>query len=184
MSLERFVESVSTAIVSLPQDLKAVLRVVDEPDLDDASRVSAAGALMHVLSSFNAIPGTRGIVAYVDDVLVLRLALERIAKQNPEVVASHKEQAPELWDGELLETARGYLGDIMKLIESAVDGLPKLSHQGHAPGECVKDVDGSNWLYDAVHAAIVEKFEFDEEAVVREVRGVEKVLAPLRSKHK
>ncbi len=183
MPLDRFLENVTAAIMSLPQDLKVVLRIAEDPDIDDQSRVLAAGSLMHVLSSYNAIPGMRGMVAYVDDVLVLRLALDRIAKRSPEAMERHRKEWSELEPmTEQLEAAREYMGDSMQLIETAVDGLPKLSHQGHTPAECARDVEALNWLYDAVHAAIVEKFEFDEDDVAREVKGFDRLLAPIRGR--
>src|SRR5690606_13745860 len=113
MSSARFEEFVRDAILSLPQDMKAVLRIVEDPDIDDAGRVAAAGALMHVLSASNAIPGMRGILAYVDDVLVLRLVLERLSKSSPEAMARHREESPELLSelDQQLAVTRAYLGD-------------------------------------------------------------------------
>ena len=60
-------------MLTLPQDCKAVLRLAEDPDLDDDSRVLACGALLHVLSGANAIPGVKGTLAFADDVIVLRL---------------------------------------------------------------------------------------------------------------
>jgi uncharacterized membrane protein YkvA (DUF1232 family) len=184
MAAQQFAEFISEAILSLPQDLKAVLRIVEDPDIDDAGRQAAAGALIHVLSASNAIPGMRGILAYVDDVLVLRLIMERLSKTSPEAMARHREESPELLadlDGQLA-IARRYLGELMSVLDAAADGVSKLNHQGHTAAECAADTDGTNWLYDAVHAAIVEELEFDEDEVQREAKGVDKILPHLRSR--
>src|SRR5690606_11577192 len=127
-----------------------------DPDIDDAGRVAAAGALMHVLSASNAIPGMRGILAYVDDVLVLRLVLERLSKSSPEAMARHREESPELLSelDQQLAVTRAYLGDLITVLDQAADGVSKLQHQGHQPQQCVHDTDGGTWLYDAVHAAL------------------------------
>jgi uncharacterized membrane protein YkvA (DUF1232 family) len=77
-----FMNAMIEGVLALPYDLKALLRLVEDPDLDDESRVEAAGGLLHVLSGSNAIPGVRGLLAYVDDVLVLRLLVERIAQPS------------------------------------------------------------------------------------------------------
>ncbi len=174
MSGDRFVEWVSEAIVSLPQDMKAILRIVDDPDIDDESRILAAGALMHVLSASNAIPGARGVLAYVDDVLVLRLALERIEKKCPEPMERHREESPELLESlhDDLASARDYLGDLITVLEKACNDVPKLKYEGHTPERCVRDTEASNWLYDAVHEAIVEQLEFDEDEVMREAKQI------------
>ena len=65
-------------MMSLPQDMKAMLRIAEDPDLDDKSKVLACGALLHVLSGANAIPGVKGTLGFADDVLVLRLTVDRI----------------------------------------------------------------------------------------------------------
>ena len=184
MSRERFEEAVCEAIVSLPQDMKAVLRIAEDPDVSDEGRVMAAGALIHVLSASNAIPGQRGILAHVDDVLVMRLALERIEKDNPEAIAKHREESPELFDpldGQLAAT-REYLGELMPVLDGAVDGVSKLSHHGHKAPECVGDTEGATWLYDAVQEAIIDELDFDEDEVARECKNVDRIIPHLRTR--
>src|SRR5688572_12684841 len=129
MPREQFAELVRETVLSLPQDMKAVLRIVEDPEVDDESRVAAAGALLHVLSAANAIPGLRGLLAWVDDALVIRLVLERIEKKSPVAMAKHKRESPELLDplpGQM-KTARQYLGELMTVLERAADGVGKLS---------------------------------------------------------
>lgn len=184
MSRDQFVDMVSESILSLPQDLKAILRVVEDPEVDDESRVQAAGALLHVLSGANAIPGMRGILAHVGDVLLLRLVLEETEKRSPDAIARHREESPELFSplNDQMKTARDYLGELIEVLITASKGLSKLNHQGHTPEKCVHDTESSNWLYDAVHEAIVEQLEFDEDEVAREAKGVDKILPHLKSR--
>jgi uncharacterized membrane protein YkvA (DUF1232 family) len=179
--MDGFAEAMRDAILSLPEDLKAMLRLMEDPDLDDASRVLASGALLHVLSGTNAIPGVKGTLALVDDVLVLRLAFERIGRFSPEVVANHRKDSPEVfeaWDLQLA-AARAYLGDRFAVLERAVDGLPKISFQGHSAGQCARDPEAATWLYDSVQEAIVEQFEIAEEDVVRAVKNAHEIKARL-----
>src|SRR5688500_5998185 len=123
MSRELFADVVRETVLSLPQDMKAVLRIVEDPEVDDESRVAAAGALLHVLSSQNAIPGLRGLLAWVDDALVMRLVLERIEKKSPAAMAKHKRESPELLEPmpDQMKTARKYLGELMGVLERAAD---------------------------------------------------------------
>lgn len=175
-----FAEAMREAILSLPQDLKAMLRVMEDPELDDAARVLASGSLLHVLSASNAIPGVKGTLALVDDVIVLRLALERIAGTSPDVVRRHREDMPEIFDAWTvqLEAARAYLGERgIAVLEKAVDGLSKLTFQGHSARECARDPEASTWLYDSVHEAIVEQFEIAEDEVARAVKSSHEILA-------
>jgi hypothetical protein len=163
--------------------MKAVLRIFDDPEIDDASRQLLAGALLHVISAHNAIPGQRGILAHVDDVIVLRLALERVEKANPEAIARHREDSPELFEphDDQLAAARAYLGDLMVVLDEAVDQCPNMTHQGHAAKDCL-DEEGATWLYDTVQEAIVEELELDEEEVAREAKNVSQILPHLKSR--
>ncbi len=184
MPRDRFIEWLKEAILQLPQDMKVVLRLVEEPDLPDDARIAAAGALLHVLSGANAIPGVRGILGYVDDVLLLRIVLERIAAEHADVLGPHREGAPELLGSleEDMALVRGFLGEGMKVLERAADGLPRLTYQGHGAKQCVFDTDSGNWLYDSVYEAEVDRFEFDEDEVAREVKRVGDLLPGLRAR--
>lgn len=184
MAHDRFGEIVRDMILSLPQDLKAALRIVDDPEIDDDGRTMTAGVLLHILSGANAIPGLRGVLAFMDDALVLRIALERIQKRCPEAMENHRADAPELLEplAEHLVEARAYLGHVTGQLEKAVDGASKLSHKGYSADQCVRDTDASNWLYDAVQAAIVEQLEFDEDEVTREARHIGQIMPQIKSR--
>jgi uncharacterized membrane protein YkvA (DUF1232 family) len=180
MAENGFAEAMREALLSLPQDLKAMLRVMEDPDLDDEARVLASGALLHALSASNAIPGMKGTLALVDDVLVLRLALERMAQISPDVVARHRADVPEVfgeWSPQL-DAARTYLGERgISVLEKALEGLPRMTHQGHSATECARDEDAATWLYDSVHEAIVEQFEISPAEVTRAVKSSHEILA-------
>jgi uncharacterized membrane protein YkvA (DUF1232 family) len=184
MSGEAFQGVIQEAIVSLPQDMKAILRILEDPDLEDDQRTLVAGALLHVLSGHNAIPGMRGILAYVDDVIMLRLVLARLEEQAPDVIARHREREPELFDplDEQMDTVHEYLGELVEVLVRAMDGLPKLTHQGHSAVQCAHDSEGSRWLYDAVHEALVKQLDFDPDNVARTLKNVDQILPPLRQR--
>lgn len=184
MSRERFVEWVTEAILQLPSDMKAMLRIVEDPELSDESRVAAAGALLHVLSQHNSIPGTRGVLSYVGHVLVMRLVLERIRKDCPDAMARHAEESPELLGqlDEELGVTREYLGDSVRVLEKAAENVSKLKHEGHSAKECVFDTEASNWLYDTVQEAIVEQLEFDEDEVARETKRIDSIKPSLETR--
>jgi uncharacterized membrane protein YkvA (DUF1232 family) len=180
MSQAKFVEWVTDGIVMLPQYLKSVLRVLDDPDIEDNDRVLIAGALLHCIAGQNAIPGVTGMLGMVDDVLVLRLTLERLRKTSVEPMVKHfaEEHLFAALDDELA-SAREFLGELIMVLDKAVDGLPKITHQGHSAKECAED---SDWLYDAVQESLVEQFEFDEDDVARETKHMSKILQPLKSR--
>ena len=184
MSREQFIEFVQGAIVSLPQHLKATLRLVDDPNIPDEGRVIAAGALIHWLSGSNTIPGLRGgVLSYVDDVLVLRLAYARIEQIAPEAMAKHRADWPEVF-GQLteeVELVRSYLGKGVRVLDRAVDRIGQLKHQGRSPAQCVSDEDSSTMLYEAVQAELVE-LEPEEDDVGRALKQLDPVLDGLRQR--
>jgi len=182
MSNQRFGEWVTDAVVALPQDLKALRRMAEDPDVSDAGRVLIAGVILHVVSGAHGIPGMRGILAFVDDVVVVRLALLRLLESDAEPLASHIEAEPQLF-GSLtgdLDTIRGYLGELTAVLDKVVDGVSAINYQGYSARQCVEDADASNWLYGAVQEAIVDLFDFDEDEVSRELRAIDQIKAPLK----
>lgn len=184
MTLERFSEALRAGMLSLPQDCKAMLRLAEDPDLDEEGRVLACGALLHVLSGANAIPGVKGTLAYADDVIILRLVAERIEKASPDVLTAHREDDPEVyeaWDAEL-GVIRAFLGELEVVLSRTVDGLPKLQFEGHTAVECARDDDGATWLYDSVQEAIVERLELKQEEVTRAVKGAGEIRTYLKQR--
>jgi len=171
-------------MLSLPQDCKAMLRLAEDPELDDASRVLVCGALLHLLSGTNAIPGAKGVLAFADDVIVLRLVVDRINHASPEVARAHREDDPDVYDAmaEQLAATRAELGDLMVVLDRAVDQLPKLQFEGHDPTGCAHDEESSTWLYDSVHEAIVERLELNEEAVNRAVKSAGELKTYLKQR--
>jgi uncharacterized membrane protein YkvA (DUF1232 family) len=184
MSRERFIELMTPALIRFGQDLKSLLRIVEDPEIDDQSRVAAAGALLHVISSTGAIPGVRGVLRYLGDALVIRLVLNDVRKRSPEAFQKHLEESPEMFEplSEELEVTRAYLGDRVDVLEKVVAKFPTLNHQGHQAAACVDNPESSTWLYDAVHEALIDEIDFDEEDVVRELKQVDQILTPLDSR--
>jgi hypothetical protein len=184
MSRERFVELMTPALTRFSQDLKSVLRIVEDPEIDDESRIVAAGGLLHVISSTAAIPGVRGVLHHLGDVMVTRLMLERVRAKSPEAFERHVAKSPEMLEplSDELDAIRDYLGDRVTVLEGVVDKFPKLNHQGHQAASCIGDTESSTWLYDAVHEALIDEIEFDDEDVVRELKHVDQILDPLSAR--
>ena len=184
MTRERFIDLMTPALIRFGQDLKSVRRIVEDPEFDDASRGAAAGALMHVMSSTGAIPGVRGVLRHLGDVLVMRLVLRDTRERSPETFQKLVEHAPEMLEplSDELEAMQAYLGDRVSVLEKTVEKFATLNHQGHQAEACVEDPESATWLYDAVHAALIDEIEFDDEDVVRALKQVDRILAPLASR--
>jgi hypothetical protein len=184
MSRERFVELMTPALIRFSQDLKTVLRIVEDPEVDDESRVAAAGALLHVISSTGAIPGVRGVLRHLGDVLCMRLVLKDVRERSPEAFEKHLKESPEMFEplSDELDAMRAYLEERVSVLEAAVAKFPKLNHQGHQAAASIQDTESGTWLYDAVHEVLIDEIDFDEEDVARELKQVDRILGPLGSR--
>jgi uncharacterized membrane protein YkvA (DUF1232 family) len=184
MSSERFTDFLRVAIVSLPQHLQAALRLMDDPNIPDEGRIVAAGAVLHWLSGSNTIPGVRGgVLSYVDDVLVLRLAYARIKGIAPDAMAKHCADWPELF-GQLDEEVtlvRDTLGTSVAVFDKAIERIGQQKHHGRNAAQCVADAEAGTMLYDETTAALVD-LELEEEAIGRALKQLGPVLDGLRQR--
>ncbi|MGB3051701.1 MAG: hypothetical protein WBB42_11920 [Polyangiales bacterium] len=184
MSRERFIELMTPALIRFSQDLKSVLRIVEDPEVDDESRVAAAGALLDVIFSTGAIPGVRGVLRHLGDVLLIWLVLSDMRKRSPGAFEKHAQVSPEMFEplSDELDAMHAYLGDRVTVLEQIAKKFPTLNQQGYEAAHCIEDPESSTWLYDAVHEALIDEIDFDEEDVIRELKQVDQILAPLASR--
>ena len=181
MARDRFFEFTKAAILSLSQDLKAVLHIVEDADVPDAARATLAGAVVHFLSGKNTIPGVRGVLGYVDDVLVLRLALQEVVAAAPDAAAAYGESYPSLVGtlADDLALCEEHMGAGLTVIKKAMPKLGELKHLGRSAQECIRDEEAGTMLYEEVQAALVD-LDLEEDEVARELKGIEPVLEALR----
>ena len=59
---------------------------------------------------------------------------------------------------------------------------PKLQYEGHSAVECARDEEGTTWLYDSVHEAIVERLELKVDDVARAVKSANDLKTYLRQR--
>ncbi|MBK8170122.1 MAG: hypothetical protein IPK60_07225 [Sandaracinaceae bacterium] len=183
MPQAKFMEVVRDGLTSLPQDMKALMRVVEDPDIDDDSRIDAAGAILHLLSGQNAIPGLRGTIGYIDDIIVMLLVIERAHARSPEAMTKHEDESSSLFGRwkDNCAAMRAYLGDLVKVMERAADSVKTLSLQGHTANQCVQDVNSTDWLYESIIAELV-RLDLSEAEISRAVKSVDQILPPLRQR--
>jgi len=184
MSRERFQVFVQHALLSLPQLLKLLLRISEDPDLSDDGRVAAAGAAMHWLASTNTIKGQKGVLAYLDDVLVGYLVLEKLDASEPEQMARYRQDTPDIFSSldDDLALIRDGLGSDISLLEQALGKLGKLRFKGHTAEQCVQSEETSNWFYDEVQSAMVD-LDLEEDEVSRALRGLEAALNSIKQRN-
>ena len=118
------------------------------------------------------------------DVLLIRLVLNEVRERSPAAFDKHLQESPEMLEplSDELEAARAYLGDRVSVLEKVVEKFPALNHQGYQAAACIEDAESSTWLYDAVHEALIDEIDFDDEDIARELKQVDRILAPLSSR--
>ena len=78
-----FLESISSALVSLPFDLKLLLEAVADSDLERSVRELAAATVVHVITPKDG--NVEAPLRFSEDVIQLRLALAKIVAEGGEV---------------------------------------------------------------------------------------------------
>jgi hypothetical protein len=147
--LERsFLELVSKSLVSLPFDLKVLLEAVSDPDLEHGVREMAASTVVHIVNpkDGNVDPTVR----HVEDVVLLRLALAKIAAEGGEGTAAFRERFAENYANldEELATFRRALGDLVVWLDSRWGALLKVVYVRKKIPMFVDDEEVGTFLYD------------------------------------
>ena len=110
--LERgFLEVYSKALVSLPFDVKVLLEAVSDADLEHGVRELAAAAVVHVITPKDG--NVEPFIRHAEDVVLLRLALRKIAAEGGEGAEAFKARFDENY-GRLDERDRRVRGGLRR----------------------------------------------------------------------
>ncbi|HVR62233.1 MAG TPA: hypothetical protein VMU50_10065 [Polyangia bacterium] len=148
--LERtFLDLLARALVSLPFDVKVLLEAVADSDLEHAVREIAAATVVHVITPKE---GTvEAPVRHVEDVVLVRLALARVAAQGGEGAPAFRERFAENYarlDQEL-GLLRNVLGDeIVGWLDGRFPSLRKAVYAKKKIPMFVDDEEVGTFLYD------------------------------------
>jgi hypothetical protein len=89
------------------------------------------------------------VVAYTDDALLLRLALQK-ALDKGEDEQAFRERFPELFEGldENLKLCKSFLGDLMTWLEAKVGTLKTVAYKGKKLAKFLDDEEAREQLFD------------------------------------
>jgi hypothetical protein len=141
-----FLEKVSEYLLSLPFDLKVLQEAVTDPDLDRGAREEAAGTIVHtLLPQEGESPGR-----YVDDVLLVRAALQRVVSDDGDGAKAFRARFDEVYGslGEDLKLIEEYLGDLWPWLSGKLPQFAKLGFKGKKPSQYVDDDEAASFLYE------------------------------------
>ena len=148
--LERsFLETLARALVSLPFDLKVLLEVVSDPDLEHDVREIAAAAVVYIITprEGNIEPYLR----YGEDAIVLRLAAKRVVENGGESAPAFRERFSEEFERfakELVVFERACGQALVGWFDSRWTTLRKAAYARKKISQFVDDQEVGTFLYD------------------------------------
>ncbi|MDX2019250.1 MAG: hypothetical protein SF187_03350 [Deltaproteobacteria bacterium] len=162
-----FVEAFTSALVSLPFDMKVLVEAVVDPDLSSASREIAAATLIHM---FNPKDGhVEAYLRHAEDVVFVRLALKKIVEEGTEAsrdFQSHWSESFEKLDAELASYRKAFGDALIDWMDGRWAHLRKGVYSKKPASAFVKDEELAQTLYD--HAS---DFSTDYPVTERSVAG-------------
>lgn len=170
---ERFWATLSGYLVSLPYDLKVLFDAASEENLDRRARELATGMILYVLTPNDAPPPDQPHLAYVDEAILLRLALKAVVQTEDEGAVLFRERFPEHYDrlDEDLSVFRDFLGsDCMRWLERKIETLPRTVYRGKNVAKYLDDTEASEFLYEE-SLRFATEYELDEEVIGRVKRA-------------
>ncbi len=180
----KFVELVRAWLVSLPHDLKIAFDAMDDENLPRQVRELATGVVIYVVSPKDAI-GDRSdaVVSYVDDAVLLRLALHKGLDKGEDEQA-FRERFPELFEGldENLKLCKSIMGELMTWLEKKITTLRTSTYKGKKLALYLDDEEAREQLFDD---GLVFRTEYpvDEKTIGDKLKKAATVMDAMR-KHK
>lgn len=148
--LERvFLETLSRGLVSLPFDLKILLEGVSDSDLEQDMRELAAATVVHIINPKDG--NVEPYVRHAEDVILLRLALTKIATEGGEGAPAFRERFAEDYtrfeqERKVIEDACG--DEIMRWLDGKLPSLKKVVYAKKKISMFVDDEEVGTFLYD------------------------------------
>ncbi len=175
-----FVERIGEYLLSLPYDLKVLQEAVTDPDLDRKAREIAAGTIIHTLMPQE---GEAGPLRYVDDVLFVRAALQRIVADGGEGADALQGRFTEIYgklkdDHELFAT---FLGAVWPWATSKIEAFAKLPWKGKKSGQYLDDQESAASLYED-GLEFETNYPINDEMVKNRVKRSEPILEVLKKR--
>jgi hypothetical protein len=177
----QFLTTVSGWLVSLPHDLRVLFEAKDEPNLDRVAREAAAGTIVFVLTPDKTADAD--FVRFADDAILLRAALQHIAKSGGEGAADFRDRFSEYYGtlDEDLEVCKQAMGDTFDWIQGKVATLGKQVYKGKKLPTYIDDEAAAEELYED-SLAFATEYTIDESKLGMRLKKADTLLEPLKRK--
>jgi hypothetical protein len=144
-----FLEVYSKALVSLPFDVKVLLEAVADADLEHEVREMAASAVVHVIAAKDG--NVDRPIRHAEDVVLVRLALRKIAAEGGEGADAFKSRFDENYgklDEELSTFEKAFGADVISWLDAKWPALAKVVYVRKKIPQFVDDEEVGTFLYD------------------------------------
>jgi len=153
-------------ILSLPTDIKILIEMIGDDGLDMRARSLAVGALVYLVATIGLIPDVIPVLGYVDDVLVLHIALAIILEIDPERAKYYRAKYADAigaLDAQIALVADA-LGALYSWLRAFVEALRNRQYKGKTTQDAAQSDEARENIFDdaMVYAANVE---VDEKAI-------------------
>ena len=145
----KFLETLSGALVSLPFDVKVLLEAVANPDLEHDAREMAAATVVHIISPKDG--NVEAPIRHAEDVVLLRLALAKVAREGGEGAPAFRERFAENYgrlDDELALFRSACGDDLVNWIDGKWAAMRKVVYAKKKIPQFVDDEEVGTFLYD------------------------------------
>jgi uncharacterized membrane protein YkvA (DUF1232 family) len=178
---QRFVETMTSWLVSLPHDLKVLYEAAADENLERPIRELAVGAIIYVVSPTDYISDrSDSFISYCDDCLLLRLAMVRIAEAEDEDSEFFRSRFPEFFEPltDELAVCESAMGDLYEWFRSKTDGLRSLNYKGKKVAVYLDDEEARDFLYEDGLGFRTE-YDIDEESLADSFKKASTVIERL-----
>jgi uncharacterized membrane protein YkvA (DUF1232 family) len=149
---QRFVETMSAWLISLPFDLKILYEAADDENLSREARETAVGAIIYAISPNDAIADRHDtFVSYSDDCIVIRLALQPTLRDESADARQFRERFSQFFEslGSDLAVCKQVMGEeLFSWLAEKVQGLRQLTYKGKNVTMFLDDADAASLLYE------------------------------------
>ena len=144
-----FLEVYSKALVALPFDVKVLLEAVSDADLEHEIRELAAAAVVHVIAPKDG--NVEPFIRHAEDVVLVRLALRRIATNGGEGAEPFRTRFDENYgrlEDEMTIFDKAFGSETIAWLDGKWPSLAKAVYVRKKISQFVDDEEISTFLYD------------------------------------
>ena len=169
---KQFVERMRELLVSLPYDLKVLFEAMSDEDLSVETRQLAVRTVIYCLSLSDPIPGTLGLIGFVDDVVTTRIALTKMQEIGGEAMGEYPQRFPEQFDPlkSDVELIGAYLGNTVDWVHWRLDKMSGVKYKGKSVADYLDDEEAGQRLYEE-GLAFTTDYEIDDDAAAKLLSG-------------